>query len=448
MKQEKINDFLKTLSYGMTYQVLEEASDADEIAAVGKKHNLVLPAKDLSLFKCIYGFVDQENLNGCTLPKDEVVKAMATLRGKSIDFDHLRKKIVGYWLEGNLIEDTIMAYGVFFKGSLVEEYKEIKDLFNAGKLKISMEAWGTKTSDDESYELTDIEFAGGALLINTDPAFPGAKVLELANVKEPKSFVKFHEVKVMNKKEQYLERAKFFVSDMDYVMRSMSAVECPHCDEKYSLDVESIDFANGKAEAMCYLCEGKSSITFMPKVKKMEKATEDAFKITNVSKINNTKLEDSKKMDEKLKELEAKVIELSAKIEAKDAELVAATAQLTEVSKNLEEATATITSFSAEKDAAIKLAAENATKVAERKAELAEFSKDLKDEDLLDDKSYEIAKLKKANAELEAKIKAVPVTASVQTDNQTLEVGTKDKKESEITAKQKRVDEFAFGKQS
>ena len=177
MNKDKVNDFLKTLSYGMTYRVLEEASDKEEIDQIAKKHRLVLPAKDLSLFKCIYGFVNQENLNGCTLPKEEVVKAMATLTGKSIDFDHLRKKIVGYWLEGNLIEDTIIAYGVFFKGSLVEEYKEIKDLFNSGKLKISMEAWGTKSSDSESYELTDIEFAGGHLESGKEKIFLGINVL-------------------------------------------------------------------------------------------------------------------------------------------------------------------------------------------------------------------------------------------------------------------------------
>ena len=96
-----------------------------------------------------------------------------------------------------------------------------------------------------------------------------------------------------------------------------------------------------------------------------------------------------------------------------------------------------------------KVATENATKIAERKAELAEFSKDLKDEELLDDKNYEIAKLKKEKSELEAKIKAQPETASVTGKaDQTLVVGTKEKKESEIIEKQKRVDEYAFGKQA
>lgn len=447
MNKDKLNNFLKTLSYGMSYQVLEEASDKEEIARIGKKHNLVLPAKDLSLFKCIYGFVDQENLNGCTLPKEEVVKAMATLTGKSIDFDHLRKKIVGYWLEGNLIDDTIVAYGVFFKGSLVEEYKEIKDLFNSGKLKISMEAWGTKSSESDSYELTDIEFAGGALLINTEPAFPGTKVLELANVKEPKSFVKSHEEKIeMDKKEKYLEKAKFYISDMDYILRAISQVECPDCEEEYCMSVDAIDFVNGTANVTCVDCNCQSQVSFMPKAKTMQTASDDAFKITNVSKIENKKLEESKKMEEKLKELEAKVIELSAKVEAKDAELLAANTQLTEVTKKLEEATATITSFSAEKTEAVRVATENATKIANRKAELAEFSKDLKDEELLDDKNYEIAKLKKEKSELEAKLKVQPETASTQTSTQTLVVGTKEKKESEITAKQKLVHDLAFGK--
>jgi len=50
-----------------------------------------------------------------------------------------------------------------------------------------------------------------------------------------------------------------------------------------------------------------------------------------------------------------------------------------------------------------KLYEENGKKIAERRAELGDFAKDLSDEDLLDDNKYEIARLKKENYELRKK---------------------------------------------
>jgi hypothetical protein len=103
------------------------------------------------------------------------------LNGKAIDKDHLRKATVGYWLDAELEDSDIIAYGAFWKSNFPEDYDIIKDRMVSGKMKISFEAWGErKFKEDGSYDLTDIEFAGGALLFDTEPAFPDAEVIEFS----------------------------------------------------------------------------------------------------------------------------------------------------------------------------------------------------------------------------------------------------------------------------
>lgn len=449
--KEKLNMFLKDLSYGMVYEVLEEGKNSDELEKVAKRHKLKLPAKDLAVFKGIYAFVNQENANGCTLPKDEVEKALDTLNGKSVDFDHLRKKIVGYWLEGSLEKnDQIIAYGVFFKGSLQDEYEELKTLLSEGKLKISFEAWGTREENgegDDSYDLKNIEFAGGALLITTQPAFAGAKVLEMAkSMSEPKGFFRDSKEFQLEKanEEKFLEFSRFYTSDMETISRLLWEVACPTCNESYLQQIDMIDFENSQLTTTCYGCNSKNNITLTPRVKKMETAR----KIESISKKSDSKevlniSEDEKIMEEKVKQLEEAIAKLNEKIAGLEAEKASLTAKVADAEKSVEEANARVESAKEEAkkelEEATKLAAEKATKVAERKAELGEeFAKDMSDEDILNEDKFELAKVKKENALLKAN--------KVEKANTTLTAGAKNEaKPDKIAEKQKNVRKYAFG---
>ena len=201
IKLKEWSTLLEDMSYNSKYEFLDVAKDKDELTKIAEKYKIVVPAFDIAIFKCIYGYTDRKNLNGCILPKEEVAKALPTLRGKAIDFDHLRKKVVGFWLDAEIESDTtIVAYGVFFKGNFGEDYEMIKDMMTKGMLGVSFESWGNRIPKDQnSYELTDIEFAGGALLPTTKPAFPGAGVLEMSTqrilefaskLETPTSFIK------------------------------------------------------------------------------------------------------------------------------------------------------------------------------------------------------------------------------------------------------------------
>ena len=115
-------------------------------------------------------------------------------------------------------------------------------------------------------------------------------------------------------------------------------------------------------------------------------------------------------------------------------------ADLKEVTAKLEAASAELKKF---QDAeAEKAKIELASKIQARKDELGEFAKDMKDEEIMDETKYEMAKLRKENAEL----KAGKVQPAVKPD---LTKGSADKNLNEgETSTRSKVDELAFGRDS
>lgn len=182
--EERVPILFEELSLKSSYRFLEEGKDDDELKEIAAKRGLTIPSKDLAIFKGRYAYVDKANKNGCTLPKKEVKKGLKTLVGKAIDKDHLRKNTIGYWLDSYIEDDEIISYGAFWKANFPEDLDDIKNRMNDGKMCISFEAWGDRHlhEDGKTYDLKNIEFAGGALLFDTNPAFEGAEILEFSSV--------------------------------------------------------------------------------------------------------------------------------------------------------------------------------------------------------------------------------------------------------------------------
>lgn len=471
----KFNKILLEASNESKTRFLDTAKDKEKLQLIAEKANLMFPNPDLAFFETVFALIDVANKNGAIIPLDEVEKSLKTLNGKPVDIDHIRKSVIGFMISGEMVDNKIIAYGAIFKNSFPEDFKIIQELMNNNALHTSFEAWCDREDvEDGNYKLKNIVWAGNGILIDTQPAFEECEVLEIAkervlefasHIKNPKNFIREKSnVKVNDKKEKYLELSRFFVSETETMVGLLNKTECPSCGEPYSQEIDMIDYVNGIMTTSCYMCESKNKVSMTPRV---EVSKEIPLKFIKIEKLESVEIlevekakveeikssfitEEENKMEEKIKELEAKITELSSQLEAKNAEVAALTAQVSEVKTQVEAANATVETLKQEKEVAVTKAREQATLVANRKAELGtEYAKDLSDEDILDDIKFENAKLKKEVAELKIKASVTPavasVTPAVTTPATPLAVGAKETAESDISKKQKRVREFAFG---
>lgn len=167
--------------------LLEEGKETNDILAIAEAKGYILKdSNDLAGFKTIYTFDTAANINKARLPKELLLKALPGIIGKPVDIDHNRIYVVGHYIDYRYIaaKHMVIAYGVFYKSNFGEEWAKAKELFKAGKLGTSYEIWCPKSKrkylPDGTYILTNIEIAGGGLMFKEKPAFPDAKVLELA----------------------------------------------------------------------------------------------------------------------------------------------------------------------------------------------------------------------------------------------------------------------------
>ncbi len=284
---DKVKLLFEGMSYGTKYIFLDEAKDNTELQAIAKKRGMVLPSPDLAIFKGIYAMIDEENKNGCTLPKAEVEKALNTLVGKAVDIDHYRRNVIGTWIDAKIVGKEIHTYGSIMKSNFDEEFAEFKNKMESGRVKISFEAWGNRkwkdtTDASKGYDLMDIHFAGGALLFTTKPAFDAAEVLEFAKVIETGDKLKEENInrdksKGGNKMSDKIERtAEELASELN-AMNGTVAVR----------DKEIKDLKTEKAIVEEELKTIKKSIDTITK----EKATGDA-KLKEVQGLYDEKIAD------------------------------------------------------------------------------------------------------------------------------------------------------------
>ena len=191
--------------------------------------------------------------------------------------------------------------------------------------------------------------------------------------------------------------------------------------------IQAMAKAAGASEGVAV--EAASSIkTEIEKAMAESKELDVASKLTEL--LNPHVSEIVKAMEEKVK---AEKAQEEAKIKE---ELATLKASLEEASKKLEAATVELKKYKDAEEEKVK--AEIAAKIQSRKDELGEFAKEMKDEDLLDETKYEVAKLKKENADL----KAGKVTPKPD-----LTKGSADKKVNETEQKARaKVNDIAFGR--
>jgi hypothetical protein len=449
MKTEDVKLFLQDITFNSAYKFLEQGQDDKEIEDVTKRHNIDV-GNDLAILKIEYAYTDRFNKNGCRLPKDEVIKALGSIKGRILDEDHLRKAVRGFMIEGKVVGSTIIVYAAFFKSSFPERYDLLKEMISQKELAVSFEAYGKRNFvNANQFDLVDISFAGCGLLYTTNPAFEGARVLEAAKVTE--QVLEFATEFKSADDLLHVERARYHMFDIFTVSKMIDQTTCPECKSMGAYQVDEIDFKGNKAECTCMECNCEYKVNLTPQTTPMEDE-EDEEEDSSVDDIkdkkNKSKVEENTMNEAQIKELNDKVLALETSEKALKLEVATLTEALTKANKDLTDAKE---QFEKEKTTAIEEAlvaerasVEKAKVISARKTELGEFAKDLKDEEILDDVKFENAKLKKENAELK-KVKA-PITAKIEKE-ETLEVGSKsDEVSSEIFKVQDKIKELAFSK--
>jgi len=436
---DRVQILFQDMTYNSKIRFLEEGKDKDELSRIGAKRGIELPSPDIAVFKCVYALVDKENKNKCTLPEEEADKALATLVGKAIDVDHLRKTTVGHWIDVAREKNEIISYGAFWKSNFKEEYEGFKKKMEEGELKVSFEAWGNREfkEDNTSFTLHDIHFAGGALLYNEEPAFDEARVLEFAKVLE-----------VGTPNEQTQEISRFYLSDIESIVRMVYEVDCLNCKERGFSDILNIDFGGNKTKIKCLNCSAEMDLDLTPsskitkkgrKIKKITQMPMEDNETCNAKEKGKTNMTEvvleTNKVIEVVKEAITEATKTKEQVDTEVEKIKELEAQLEAAKKQLEEATAKTAEMQVKLDEIEKAKKEALVKA--RREELGEIAKDMKDEDLLDEMKFTIAQKDKEIAELKKGQK-------IETTPKDMSKGSANKDEDSVTIARKNIQKYAF----
>lgn len=279
----QIQEFLNDFETNSITQILEEGKEKKEVVAIAKVKGINLKGnKDLAGFKTIYTFANKANKNKARLPKATLLKALPSMIGKPVNIDHNRRYVVGHYIDYRykVKEDMVIAYGVFYKSNFGEEWEEAKKLFKTKKLATSYEIWCPEDKrhylEDGTYELLEQEIAGGALLYQEEPAFSGAKVLELAKHsldEQPEELVyakKYREDELITSKttQEYTVNLDSntdvgFETANETNPTTISTIKCSNCQEEFAF--------SGSSEIKCPKClavlDSQGNMKYPPQVK-------------------------------------------------------------------------------------------------------------------------------------------------------------------------------------
>jgi len=191
----EVQEFLTDFETNSETIILEEGSkEKNELEKIaGARGIKVKDSRDLAVFKTIYAFTDVANSNGAILPKKELLRVLPQIVGKPININHERRFVVGHYIDYRYKQkdSQINAYGIYYKSNFGKEFEEAKKLLKKKKLSSSFEIWSPQDKriyrEDGSFEMHQMEIAGGALIYedkNNEPAFKDAKVLSIGKAKD------------------------------------------------------------------------------------------------------------------------------------------------------------------------------------------------------------------------------------------------------------------------
>lgn len=166
--------------------IVSVEEDSREIFDIAEKRGIQVPSTHLGFFKTIYAKIEEPNLNGIRLAEKAVHDALPGLVGSQVNFEHMGAgflcgTILETWINDS---DEIEVVYSFFKSIYPDEYEESVELAKEGDLAVSFELLAERDSqqwlEDGTVRLNEIDFQGMGHLMANPPACPQAKIYEFA----------------------------------------------------------------------------------------------------------------------------------------------------------------------------------------------------------------------------------------------------------------------------
>lgn len=164
-------------------QAKVEKIDKDIEKAI-KKMGIVYPHPTLSFFKARYALADSQTPNGNNvLLEKSVQEDVPLLVGTQVNRNHEGDQRLGFIPHAFMVGDEIQIIICFDKTYNQEEYDEAMKLFEKGKLHVSFELRVEKKNikvEGKIKRLSHVEFCGVGLLFDLVPAFKDGDVIAKA----------------------------------------------------------------------------------------------------------------------------------------------------------------------------------------------------------------------------------------------------------------------------
>ena len=276
IKQQDIEYFITDFENNSKIELVEASKEKDELYKIASHRGIKIKgSRDLAVFKTIYGFTDRPNQNGAILPQKDLLKVLPQIVGKPISVNHNRRFVVGHYIDYRYIQKSkqIVAYGIFYKSNFGAEWAKAQKLFKKKKLSSSFEIWvpeeAKKFNEDGTYEMHQMEIAGGALVFqdkDNEPAFEGADVLAIAKVLDSCDselvYAKKHkETEILNSNmwKDSIEQNK---EKLDIEKNPVNFVTCAHCQESF----ETVALTDIKCPKCFSILKQDGSVLYPPQL--------------------------------------------------------------------------------------------------------------------------------------------------------------------------------------
>lgn len=404
-----------------------------------KKANIQYPHESLGFFKATYAKFEEANANKVILA-DSVKDDVKYLIGTQMNRDHERVgAIMGSIIDAYVTkDDEIEIVFTFAKNVYPEDYEDALELMSEDKLTVSFELMVDKDDVEQLgggvRRLAHVSFDGVGLLFGIKPAYKNAyvlttamKIIEDAFKQENKSLL-YASAKDITKKwtriGELIEAALTKNENTNEGEINMDEKARKALLAKFKEDIIS----ELGEEAVKDWSDEQWEEKLAKKASETEKSQEKevAEETTEEKPVEETAEKTTRVVEEKIKTEETFDNETNETTVVTEAERTVKR-DGKEVVKEKTESEITYTfaqveAIKAEYEEKISFIKENATKIAELRAELGDFVKDLSDEDLMNEDKLENARLKKKVVKLEA---GETVTASQEEEEaaETLETG-------------------------